>query len=56
MKIRILTSASRDLVDGFLFYEKQAAGVGEYFIDSLYADIDSLLVNAGLGRLKLSCH
>ena len=48
MKIRILTSASRDLVDGFRFYEKQAAGVGEYFIDSLYADIDSLLVNAGM--------
>jgi hypothetical protein len=56
MKIRILASASRDLVDGFRFYEKQAAGVGEYFIDSLYADIDSLLVNAGLGRLELSCH
>ena len=56
MKIRILASASRDLVDGFRFYEKQAAGVGEYFIDSLYADIDSLLVNTGLGRLKLSCH
>ena len=48
MKIRILASASRDLVDGFRFYEKQAAGVGEYFIDSLYADIDSLLVNAGM--------
>jgi hypothetical protein len=28
MKIRILASASRDLMDGYRFYEMQSAGVG----------------------------
>ncbi len=48
MKIRILGSASQDLVDGYQFYESQAAGVGSYFLDSLYSDIDSLIISAGM--------
>ncbi len=48
MKIRILTSASRDLVEGYLFYEQQSEGLGDYFLNSLYSDIDSLLVSAGV--------
>jgi len=28
MKIKILASASRDLIDGYRFYEMQAEGVG----------------------------
>ena len=48
MKIKILLSASQDLIDGYWFYEKQPEGVGAYFLDTLYSDIDSLVVNAGL--------
>lgn len=48
MKLRILDAASRDLIEGFRFYEKQHAGLGEYFLDSLYSDIDSLLLYAGI--------
>lgn len=48
MKIRILSCAIRDLVEGYRFYEKQRPGIGSYFLDALYADIDSLLVNAGI--------
>ena len=48
MNIRILASASRDLVEGYQFYEKQAAGIGAYFIDSLFSDIDSLSLSAGV--------
>ena len=48
MKIKILASASRDLVDGYRFYEMQAEGIGTYFLDSLYSDIDSLIVSAGI--------
>lgn len=48
MKISLLASASRDLIDGYRFYEKQVKGLGEYFIDSLYADIDSLMISAGI--------
>jgi hypothetical protein len=32
MKIRILGSASRDLIEGYRFYERQAEGVGSYFL------------------------
>ena len=48
MKIEILASASRDLIDGYHFYEKQTGGLGNYFLDSLYSDIDSLMINAGV--------
>ena len=48
MKIKILSSASQDLIDGYWFYEKQSEGVGAYFLDTLYSDIDSLVVNAGI--------
>ena len=48
MKIRILASASRDLLEGYRFYEKQAAGIGAYFLDSLNSDIDSLMIGAGM--------
>lgn len=52
MRIRIFDSAKLDLVDGFAFYETQAAGVGQYFLDSLYSDIDSLALYAGVHRKK----
>jgi plasmid stabilization system protein ParE len=48
MKIKILDSGSLDLVDGYRFYERQAVGIGAYFLDSLYSDIDSLLISAGM--------
>jgi plasmid stabilization system protein ParE len=48
MKVKILTSARQDLIDGYRFYEKQSEGVGTYFLDTLYSDIDSLIINAGL--------
>ena len=48
MKVEILESARRDLVDGFYFYEKQANGIGSYFLESMYEDIDSLKDNAGI--------
>ena len=48
MKIEILASASRDLIDGYHFYENQTAGLGNYFLDSLYSDIDSLIISAGI--------
>lgn len=48
VKIRILDAAEQDLIDGFRFYERQEAGLGQYFIDSLFNDIDSLLLYAGI--------
>ena len=48
MQVRIARSAERDLLDGFAFYERQQAGIGSYFLDSLYADVDSLVLYAGI--------
>jgi len=39
MKIEILETAQRDLVEGFRFYEQQGVGLGSYFLNNLYADI-----------------
>ena len=46
--VRIGASAERDLLIGFEFYESQAEGLGQYFLDSLFSDIDSLALYAGL--------
>ncbi len=51
MKIKILSSAIQDLIDGYWFYEKQAEGLGSYFLDSLFSDIDSLIISAGIHPL-----
>jgi len=48
MKIKILKSANRDLINGFYFYEKQGEGLGAYFLNTLYSDIDSLKIYAGI--------
>ncbi|MDA3925853.1 MAG: type II toxin-antitoxin system RelE/ParE family toxin [Kiritimatiellae bacterium] len=48
MKIRILESAKKDLKDGFKFYETKETGLGFYFLETLYSDIDSLLLFAGI--------
>jgi plasmid stabilization system protein ParE len=48
MKIRLLDTAYQDLMEGFEFYEKQEHNLGDYFLDSLFSDIDSLLIYAGI--------
>lgn len=48
MKIVIQSSAIADLADGFDFYERNEPGLGGYFLDSLYSDIDSLQFYAGI--------
>ena len=56
MKVRILESARRDLRAGYDFYERQERGVGEYFLDALLADIDSLTLYGGIHSLKFGFH
>lgn len=48
MKIRILKSARKDLKEGYHFYELQQEGLGSYFLESLYSDIESLKLFAGI--------
>ena len=48
MTIKILSSAVEDLHAGRQFYELQEKGVGDYFFDALFSDIDSLVLYAGV--------
>jgi hypothetical protein len=56
VKIRILDEAEQDLVDGGLFYEAQDRGLGDYFFDSLSADIDSLQLFGGIHPIRSGRH
>lgn len=56
MKIRVLGAASRDIVDGYRFYEAQAEGIGEYFLDSIFSDIDSLALTAGVHEVHFGSY
>ena len=49
MRLRILSLAEADLLDGFRFYERQGA-MGWYFLESLNSDIESLRLYAGIHR------
>ncbi len=48
MKIKILKSAYNDLQKSREFYDAQGEGIGEYFFDSLFSDIDSLVLYGGI--------
>ena len=48
LKIRILGLAVGDLEAGRDFYERQQPGWGVYFLDTLFSDIEALLLYAGV--------
>jgi hypothetical protein len=53
MKIQILDEAQADLQEGAKFYDQQSSGLGTYFLDTLFSDIDSLILYTGV-HIKLS--
>ena len=56
MRLEILSEAEKDLIAGAKFYEAQGTGLGDYFLNSLYSDIDSLLLYAGIHRVVFGFH
>lgn len=56
MRIKILSTAEGDLEEGYRFYESQSDGLGTYFLDTLFSDIDSLAYFAGMHRVVLGYH
>ncbi len=54
MSIAISDGARQDLIAGFHFYEKQEPGLGSYFLDGLFSDIDSLQLYAGIHPVVFS--
>ena len=53
MKLKISESTYNDLSDGYWFYEQQQSGLGSYFQESLFSDIDSLKLYAGIHATHL---
>lgn len=56
MNVQILDEAEQDLIDGSRFYEAQEPSLGEYFLDSLFSDIDSLRLYAGIHAVHFGFH
>jgi len=50
MRLQILDLARNDLVEGFHFYEAKEQGLGRYFLDNLYSDIETLKLLGGVHR------
>ena len=51
IEIKISEDALQDLNDGFLFYEAQESGLGDYFTFCLQADIEGLRISGGIHRI-----
>ncbi len=56
MKIQIAASAVRDLEAGARFYERKECGLGNYFLETLCAEIDALCRHAGVHRVVFGKH
>ena len=56
MRILILDSALADLDRGRIFYEGQKEGLGGYFLDAMFAEIDSLVLFTGIHRRVFEFH
>ncbi len=56
MKIQVLRSAMEDLAAGRKFYDRQEIDLGDYFFDSLFAEIDSLALYGGIHAVHFGFH
>lgn len=54
MTIKLLPAAREDLLEGFRFYDRQQEGLRDYFLDSMYSDIESLQLSAGVHEIRFS--
>jgi len=54
--VKVLAEVAKDLKDGKDFYDKKEPGVGDYFWDSILADIESLIIYAGIHNKKFGLY
>ncbi len=52
----LTASAQNDIVSAQSFYEEESEGLGEYFYDSIIADLDSLQFYAGIHPFVFGFH
>lgn len=56
MRVEVLEEAEQDLVDGARFYEAREPGLGQHNLDSLFSDVDSLQLCAGIHAVHFGYH
>ena len=56
MIIRLHEGVEQDLASASDSYEEQGAGLGDYFLDSIFADIESLHLYAGIHSKHFGYH
>ncbi len=56
MKIEILDEAENDIANGIDFYHSQKDGLGNYFLNSILSDVESLHIYAGIHIKILNYH
>jgi len=54
--IKLSHTAVGGLNRGYLYYERQEVGLGDYFKNTLLAEIEGLTVTAGIHRMVRSHH
>lgn len=54
--VLLMAAAAEDLEAARDFYNEREFGVGEYCVDSLLTDIESLSLYHGVHRLQFGCH
>ncbi len=55
MEIRVTKSAWNDIEKGHEYYDEKSAGLGRYFSDSIFSELDSLRIYAGI-HIKTTEH
>jgi hypothetical protein len=56
MTVVVLDSAGEDIRAGRNFYNSREAGIGEYFEESILADLNSLILYAGIHSVHFGFH
>ena len=56
MRVELRVEARHDLLEGAWFYEQQREGLGDYFTDRLFEDLDRLEREAGIHATVFGLH
>ena len=56
MTVVVLEDAADDMEAGRRFYESREWGIGDYFVESILSDLDSLVLYAGIHCKHIGFH
>jgi hypothetical protein len=54
--VKLSDDAEQDLLDGIAFYDQHGRQVGDYFLDSITADLRSLCILGGVHAKRYGYH